>query len=309
MLYLSTKSTSPTANSQQPTTNKMKYREPLFRPPSEGDSLIFQIAYGCPHNTCLFCPMYKGVQYSVRGCDDVLNEIKKASRKYSDTRRIFLSDGDVMSLSYDYLEQVFVQLNDCFPRLSRVSMYANGSSILTKTSEELKKLKALKLFTLYLGLESGDEEVLNLVHKGETAEQMTKAVKLAQNAGIRMSVMVLLGLAGKKISLRHAKEAASVVNQMSPKFLAALRFVQAPGMKMFEGYEPLSEYEIVQELYTFVKNLDLSNTVFRANHASNPVPIAARFPKDKPRLLLSLSDMLNGSSLDKNGSGYIPMWL
>ena len=287
----------------------MKYKEPLFRPPSEGDSLIFQVAYGCPHNSCLFCPMYKGVKHSIRQKDDVLNEIKKASRRYSETRRVFLADGDVMSLPYEYLEEILVILNNYYPKLARVSMYANGSSILTKSSEELEKLKKLKLFTLYIGLESGDEEVLSLVRKGETAEQMTKAVQLAQMAGIRMSVMVLLGLAGKKMSIRHARETALIVNKMSPKFLAALRFVQAPGLKMFNDYETLSEHEVVQELYTIVENLDLRNTVFRANHASNPIPISARFPKDKQALLNSLNNLLNNSSLDRNSSGHLPLWL
>jgi radical SAM superfamily enzyme YgiQ (UPF0313 family) len=287
----------------------MKYKEPLFRPPSEGNSLIFQVAYGCPHNTCLFCPMYKGVNYSVRQKGDALKEIKKASKRYPDERRIFLADGDVMNLPYEYLEQIFICLNKSFRKLSRISMYANGSSILAKSSEELENLKSLKLFTLYLGLESGDDEVLTHVRKGETTEQMTKAVQVAQASGIRMSVMVLLGLAGKKLSKQHAERTAIAVNKMSPKFLAALRFVQPPGLKMFEGYETLSEYEVIQELYTIVKNLNLTNTVFRANHASNPIPIAARFPKDKSTLLTSLNNLLNNSSLDRNSSGHLPIWL
>jgi len=188
-------------------------------------------------------------------------------------------------------------------------MYANGSSILGKSSAELETLKKLKLFTLYLGLESGDDEVLSLVRKGETTEQMIEAVQLAQTAGIRMSVMVLLGLAGSRLSKKHAEQTALTVNKMSPKFLAALRFVQAPGLKMFNGYETLSEHEVVQELYTMVENLDLQNTVFRANHASNPIPIAARFPKDKEALLSSLNILLNNSSLSRNSSGHLPIWL
>ena len=287
----------------------MKYREPLFRPPSEGDSLIFQVAYGCPHNTCLFCPMYKGVKYSYRKEEDVLLEIRKSSGKYPETKRIFLADGDVMNLPYEYLENIFNCLNSCFPKLARISMYANGSSILSKSSTELEKLKKLKLFTLYLGLESGDENLLSLVRKGETAAHMTEAVQLAQSVGIRMSVMVLLGLGGKKMSIRHAEQTALIINKMSPKFLAALRFVQAPGLKMFEGYDTLSEHEVISELYTIVKNLNLKNTVFRANHASNPIPIAARFPKDKLILLNSLDNLLNNSSLDRNSSGHLPMQL
>jgi len=282
------------------------YKEPLFRPPSEGNSLIFQVSYGCPHNTCLFCPMYKKVKYCTRNRTELLDEIKKVSPRHQDVKRIFLADGDVMFLKFDYLEEIFTTLNSCFPKLSRVSMYANGSSINSKSSNELATLKKLKLFTLYLGLESGDEDVLKLVKKGESAESMIDAVTLAQESGIRMSVMVLLGIAGKKLSIRHAENSASVINRMSPKFLAALRFVQAPGFKMFKSYTTLSEYEVIQELYNFIKSLDLSNTVFRANHASNPIPISARFPKDKQRLLNSLNELLSNSSLDKNSVGFVP---
>ena len=287
----------------------MRYHEPLFRPPSEADSLIFQIAYGCPHNTCLFCPMYKGVKYYIRPLEEVLKEIQKASKKYSHVRRIFLADGDVMALPYEHLEKIFECLNSTFPRLSRISMYSNGSSIISKTPEELRKLKKLKLFTLYLGLESGDNEILSLVHKNETAEEMTKAVRLAQDSGIRMSVMILLGLGGKVLSSKHADKTVNTINKMQPKFLAALRFVQAPGFNMYKSYETLSEYGIVEELYKIIDGLELNNTVFRANHSSNPIPIAARFPKEKKVLLRSLNNLLNNSNLDKKSSGHLPLWL
>ncbi len=287
----------------------MKYHEPLFRPPSEADSLIFQVAYGCPHNTCLFCPMYKGVKYHIRPLEDILKDIQKSSKRYSHIRRVFLADGDVMVLPYQHLEQIFECLNSTFPQLSRISMYSNGSSIISKTPEELKNLKKLKLFTLYLGLESGSNEVLSLVHKQETAEGMTTAVKKAQEAGIRMSVMILLGLGGKTLSSKHAKETVKTINRMQPKFLAALRFVQAPDFKMYKGYETLSEYGIVEELYKIIDGIELNNTIFRANHSSNPIPIAARFPKEKQALLNSLNNMLNNSNLDKKSSGYLPLWL
>ncbi len=286
--------------------NDIKYREPLFRPPSEADSLIFQISYGCPHNKCLFCPMYKGVKYGVRPVEEVTCEIEKASLRRQDVARIFLADGDVMNLDFDYLQKILKTLNNCFPKLARVSVYANGSSILSKSSSQLEGLKELKLHTLYMGLESGDENVLNLVKKGETAKEMTQAVILAQNAGLRMCVFALLGIGGKKYTKKHAENTAKVVNAMAPRFFAALRFIQVAGTIMYQGYEPLSEYESIIELRDIIGNLELQGTVFRANHTSVPIPISARFPKGKTELLNQLELLLNSSELDKKSSGFVP---
>jgi radical SAM superfamily enzyme YgiQ (UPF0313 family) len=287
----------------------MKYSEPLYRPPSEADSLIFQIAYGCPHNTCIFCPMYKGIKYAEKPLKAIMKDIKEAAKNYPHTKRIFLADGDVMNVSYAKLEVIFDLLNNEFRNLARVSMYANGSSILSKTEEQLKWLKNKKLFTLYLGLESGDSNILTKVNKKDNPADMISAVQLAQECGIRMSVMVLLGLGGKEFSKYHAYKTAEVVNKMSPKFLAALRFINPPGNKMYTEYKPISEYEAVEELYHIVEKLELQNTVFRANHASNPIPISARFPRDKEKLLVELNLMLKNGNLSTNGAGYIPAWL
>jgi radical SAM superfamily enzyme YgiQ (UPF0313 family) len=287
----------------------MKYHEPLYRPPSEADSLIFQLAYGCPHNTCLFCPMYKGIQYQEKSIDEITRDIQEMAGVYPDMRRVFLADGDAMKLSFEILERTFILLNERFPKLARISMYANGSSILSKTREQLTFLKEKKLFTLYLGLESGDEDILNKVKKQDTVTDMVEAVNFAQEAGIRMSVMILLGLGGKNFSKQHSEKTAEAVNRMSPKFLAALRFIQAPGFGMYKEYVPVSEFEAVQELTSIVEGLKLNNTVFRANHASNPIPLSARFPKDKEALLNTLKMMLRNSSLDKKGPGFIPFYL
>ncbi|MCX6983817.1 MAG: radical SAM protein [Lentisphaerae bacterium] len=287
----------------------MNYKEPLFRPPAEADSLIFQVAYSCPHNSCRFCGMYKFSRYEEREYDEVLTDFKETGREYPETQRVFLADGDAMFLSFEKLQKYLLNLNELFPKLTRVNVYANGSSILAKTKDQLCELRKLKLHTLYLGLETGDEELLKLVSKGETAEKMIEAVRISQECGLRCSVMVLLGLGGKKGSEKHALETARALNKMQPRLLSALRFVEVPGSKMFNGYEDVSEYGAVCELRKMIENLELERTVFRANHASNPVPMEGRFPNDKERILAKLDYLISSGGLDRKGPGQLPFWL
>ncbi|MCK4982259.1 MAG: radical SAM protein [Victivallaceae bacterium] len=286
-----------------------KYKERLFRPPVEADSLIFQVAYGCPHNTCRFCGMYKGVRYSLRSMEESLAEFIESAEYYPDTRRIFLADGDVMLLPFEMLKTYLTALNSLFPRLTRVNVYANGSSILDKTDEQLKELRKLKLSTLYLGFESGSQKVLDLVNKAEKVDVMIEAVKRAQACGLRCSVMILLGLGGKSYSKEHARLSALALNKMQPRLLSALRFVQVPNTKMFDGFEAVSEYEAVSELRDIIAGLELAKTVFRANHRSNPIPLEGRFPNNKNDLLTLLDSQLKSNELDKNGPGITPMFL
>ncbi|MEI7945169.1 MAG: radical SAM protein [bacterium] len=285
----------------------MQYTERLFRPPAEAESLIFQVALGCPHNTCRFCAMYKGVPYRVIREEEAFADFAQAALWYPETRRIFLADGDVMVLSFERLRRMLEELNRLFPSLARVNLYANGSSILAKSPEELAHLRQLKLQTLYVGLESGDEELLKQVDKGETAEGMCEAVQLAQAVGLKCSVMVLLGLGGRGGSSRHAEATARVLNRMQPKLLSALRFVEVPGCSMFPGYQTVTEYEAISELITMLRGLELEQTVFRANHTSNPVPLEGRLPKDRERLVVGLESIL--PRLDRRGPGRLPFAL
>ncbi len=201
----------------------MKYIEPLFRPPAESDSLIFQAAYGCPHNRCRFCGMYKTVKYRLRGEAELLDEIREAGKLYGSTRRIFLADGDVMALPFGRLIRIVDALNGNFPHLARISLYANGSSIMGKTPDQLRQLRAGKVHTLYMGLESGAQEVLDLFGKTEQVEEMIAAVLLAQETGFRMSVMILLGLGGKTLRETHIRQTVQTLNRMRPDLLSALR--------------------------------------------------------------------------------------
>jgi radical SAM superfamily enzyme YgiQ (UPF0313 family) len=285
----------------------LDYIEPLFRPPAEADSLIFQVAYGCPHNTCRFCAMYKGVRYRTRPPSEVLAEFAAVAARQPGERRIFLADGDVMALSFGRLREMLEALNRLFPQLARVNLYANGSSILVKSADELAELRRLKLNTLYLGLESGDEELLLKIDKRETAAAMTEAVQRAQTAGLKCSVMVLLGLAGQEGSDRHADRTAAVLNRMQPRLLSALRFIDVPGTSMYDGYKPISEQGAVAELILMLRGLELEKTVFRANHTSNPIPLEGRFPKDRDALIAGLTALL--PQLDRNGPGRQPLFL
>ena len=287
----------------------LQYREPLFRPPAEADSLILQAAYGCPHNHCRFCGMYKGIRYQIRPEPEFLAEITRAGHLYPDTRRIFLADGDCMALPPERLLRYLSAAEQNFPRLARVNTYANGSSILAAGEAALANLRRHKLHTLYVGLESGCQEILDLFGKMEQADAMTDAVITAQRLGFHCSVMVLIGLGGKKYREKHIARTAALLNRMQPRLLSALRYIRLPGRPPPPGFEPVSEYEATEELRELLRHLALTRTVFRANHTSNPVPLAGRLPQDRELLIRQLDAELASGRLDRSGEGATPLFL
>ncbi len=241
-------------------------------------------------------------------------EIARSAKSYPDARRIFLADGDVMALGFDRLKAVLEMLNTCFPRLARVNLYSNGHSILQKSETELRELKALKLNTLYMGLESGHEETLAAVKKRETAEQMIEACARAQTAGLKMSVMILIGLGGQQNSRQHAAATADALNRMQPRLLSALRVIPIPGTELYNAersgeFSQLTEFQAVMELRAILEELELESTVFRANHASNILPMEGRFPKDQKRLLSDFDILLASGTLDVDSPGPAPLSL
>lgn len=298
----------------------------LFRPPGEAGSLIIRVAEGCPWNRCDFCGMYKGVKYKYAGLGKIEAEVLRLCRGSGgksghpifrawsetrpDARRIFLADGDVMSLDFQELEKILLLLNEHFKSLARVTVYANGASILAKTDDQLRRLKELKLHTLYMGLESGDNQTLKEVNKRETAGDMIRAGQCAQSTGLRMSVMVLVGLAGKERSFQHARATAEALNQMQPRLLSALRLIVTPNTPLAtNGFQMLTEHEAVVETREMIAGLELDQTVFRADHSSNIIPLEARFPKDKERLLAQLDALIASGRLDRKSPGAMPFWL
>ncbi len=287
---------------------------PLFRPPAEADSVILQIDEGCPWNRCTFCGMYKAIPFRKRSLDLIAFMIRQEAALNGDARRIFLADGDVMRRPFDELACILRLLAESFPRLARVSLYANGSSILTKSDAQLAMLRTLRLHTLYMGLESGDDTILQGCCKGETASAMVEAGRKAQAAGLRMSVMILLGLGGRERCQQHVAHTAEAINQMQPRLLSVLRVIPLPGTRLHtdtaNGHFAMpTEYETVQELRALVEQLQVHGTVFRANHSSNIIPIEARLPQDKQTLLASLDNLIASGMLDRNSPGHLPAWL
>ncbi|MBI5210162.1 MAG: radical SAM protein [Elusimicrobia bacterium] len=287
---------------------------PLFRPPAEAGSLILRTDQGCPHNRCSFCGMYKGTPYRRLGLDQVGSLVARESRRGRGARRVFLADGDVMARPFDELAAILGMLREGFPGLSRVNVYASGSGIAGKTDEQLRALRGLRLHTLYMGLESGDEETLRRMDKAESAAAMVSAGRRAQACGLHLSVMVLLGLGGRERTAEHARSTAASLNLMQPRLLSALRVIPVPGTALHResgkgDFLPLTEDEAVRELRMMVEGLELERTVFRANHVSNVVPLEAALPRDKGRLLAQLDKLLASGDLDAESPGPMPLWL
>lgn len=283
----------------------------LFRPPSEAKSLILRVADGCPWNRCLFCGMYKGVRYQPLTADEIAAAVSRAAREWPGASRVFLADGDVMALPYGRLCGLLGLLNATFPELARISMYANGHSIASKMPAELEALRKRKLAMLYMGLESGDDETLRTMQKRETAGEMVAAARQAREAGLRMSVMFLIGLGGKDGSPAHVRGTVRALNAMQPPLLSALRVIPVSNTPLPQAvregrFHPLSEQGATTELRDIVAGLDLRHTVFRANHASNVMPLGGRLPKDKSRMLSQLNALLESGMLDRETPGDVP---
>jgi radical SAM superfamily enzyme YgiQ (UPF0313 family) len=286
----------------------------MFRPPSEAGSLIIRVADSCPHNTCTFCGMYKGVPYRQYSRDEMTAAMDQAAEHWPSADRIFLADGDVMALPIDDLVFLLTELTRRFSNLNRVNLYANGSSIISKSEDQLAELKRLKLQTLYMGLESGDQIVLDRVCKRDSVADMITGGRRAQAAGLRMSVMVLIGLGGAEHSLNHAAETAKAINAMQPRFLAALRLIPVQGTPLYKqiadgSFQVLTEFQATVEIKEMIGRLELDRTLFRANHVSNIVPLGGRFPKDRERMVEELDTLLASGVLDEQTAGPEPWTL
>jgi radical SAM superfamily enzyme YgiQ (UPF0313 family) len=262
----------------------------VIRPPSEAGSFLLQATYGCSHNRCTFFVIYKFVRFEPRPFRKIEEDIKLASRWNPGIKRVFLCDGNAMCLPTDELERILDSLGGHFPALERVGIYANAPDILTKTPDELALLRSKKLALGYLGLESGNDEILTKVKKGSTAQDMIKAVRKAQKSGIDMSIIVLLGLGSNSMSERHATDTALAVSRMNPSYLSALTLMLLPGTRLYReyregGFELMNSLRVLRELRLLVANIEVDNCVFRTNHASNYLPIAGDLPADRDRIL------------------------
>lgn len=286
----------------------MRYREPVYRPPSEADSYLLPVTDGCSHNECTYCAMYQTKRFSVRPQAEVLEDIAVAAEAMPDTRRVFLLDGDALTLSAKRLVPILEALRAAFPELQRVSSYANAISINNKTDDELRQLRALGLTLGYLGLESGDEVVNDRIVKGATIDEQVEAVQRAQAAGIKMSVMVLLGMGGQARSRQHAKATGEVLSRMDPRYISCLCVTPVPGTALHAEveagtFEPIRPEQTLDELEVLLQHLEVSGAVFRSNHASNYLPLGGRLPADRARLLEAVAAAKRGEV------GLKPEWL
>lgn len=265
---------------------RIKYVEPLFRPPSEANSLIFQITIGCSRNKCTFCGMYKGKHFRIRPVDEILAEIESVPSKYrSGIRRVFLADGDALVYPMAGLVIILEALAAAFPNLNRVGAYASPVSIDGKSADELQRLKELKLGVLYFGLESGDEPTLATVNKGYCTDDMALLALKARNAGIKLSVTAILGLAGKGRSLEHARATATWVNRVNPEFFSLLTMFHRHNESFIKGLQLCDRRTLMMEALEMVRNLNPSKTILRSNHVSNFLNLAGSYPKDRERLI------------------------
>ncbi len=272
---------------------------PVIRPPSEAESFLLQVTLGCSADHCTFCGAYKTKPFRAKDPQEVFADMDRFAKRYPQTRRVFLMDGDALVLANEKLVPILKKLQQAFPKLSRVSAYANGSNFKRKSDEDLAELYRHKLSLIYMGLESGSQKVLDHCGKTSSVEDMVEAVRRAEKAGIRSSVIVLLGLGGKKDSGEHVRGTIEALNRMKPRYLSFLSLMVIPGTPLAEEvgrgeFVELNSQELLQEAHDILQGLELEHTIFRSNHASNYLPLEGTLPKDKPELLKVLKAGLEG---------------
>jgi radical SAM superfamily enzyme YgiQ (UPF0313 family) len=277
----------------------VNYEGNIIRPPSEAHSIILQVSVGCSHNKCTFCGAYKGVRFRIKDAATIHADIAFAARYCKNQKRVFLADGDALIIPAARLEKIFSNIRQNLPWVNRISLYGNTKSILRKTVEELQRLKELGLDRVYLGLESGHDPTLANIRKGVNAEQMIMAAEMVRAAGLFLSVTVLLGIAGRDQSARHAMETGRVLTRMRPNQIAALTLMLLENTPLYNevrsGSFLLPEPNmLLEELGTLVECINLERVQFQANHASNYLPISGRLAKDREKILGIIADGLSG---------------
>lgn len=276
----------------------------VIRPPAEADSILLQVTLGCSHNRCDFCPAYKGKRFAIKSPERIRAAIDNAARDLPDLRRVFLCDGDALIMPQDRLEQVLIDIRERLPQVTRIAAYANAKALARKSDAELLRLRELGLGTLYLGLESGSDAVLAAMHKwGDVAGHLRQAAR-AKAAGLKLSVTVLLGLAGLggpgSPAEDHARATGRALSVMDPEQASALALMVVPGTPLFERMQagqfiPQDDAGLLRELGWLLEETNLSRGLFFSNHASNPLRLRLRLPRDKAAGLAEVAEALAGA--------------
>ena len=267
------------------------YDYPLYRPPSESNSLIIQATLGCSHNKCSFCNMYKSKKFTIKSVEDIKNDMNYFRQRYDSVEKVFLADGDALIIQAEELKEILTYIKKLFPECSKVTLYGSPKSILLKTSQELSDLKALGLSMIYMGVESGDDEVLNEINKGANSEELIKAAKKVKDANILLSVTIIAGIGGKENSKNHAIKTSEIISSMSPDYLGVLTLMVEEGTILYnkilnKEFELLNDKEILNEIKLLIEHIHVNEQViFRCNHASNYISLKGSLPRDKEELL------------------------
>lgn len=266
----------------------MPYEGAIFRPPSEANSLILQVTVGCSHNKCTFCSMYKDKSFRMKSKEEIFADIDAYTNDFY--TKAFLADGDAMLLPTKLLIEIIGRIRSKMPNIRRIGIYAHANNLKTKSVEELKLLKSEGLNIVYVGIESGSDKILKKINKGIATSEMEKQLMKVSESGIKLSIMIISGLGGKELTYEHAIESAKLVSRVKPKFLSLLTLMLEEGTPFYSDVKNkkldlLNPEEILLETKLLVENLELKNTIFRVNHASNYLSLEGILCKDKERIL------------------------
>ncbi len=286
----------------------MHYEGNCIRPPSEAYSILLQVTVGCSHNKCTFCGTYTGKRFRIKEDRIILSDILFASKYMKRQDRVFLMDGDALIIPQQRLMWILDRIREHLPWVRRVGAYANAKSIKMKSPEELIQLRKNGLGILYLGVETGDAELLKEIRKGTSAEHLINMGRKVRDAGIKLSVTVLLGIAGRERSLEHARATGELLSAMDPNYVGALTVMLIPGTPLHEDFtsgkfELPDERGFLLELREMIAHTNLSRGLFFSNHASNYLPVKARLPKGKQQALDQIDGALRGEI------GLRPEWM
>lgn len=286
----------------------MHYEGYCIRPPSEAYSILLQVTLGCSHNKCTFCGSYKDKRFTIKDNEVILSDILFASKYMKRQDRVFLMDGDALIIPQKRLMWILDRIREHLPWVRRVGAYGNTKGIKMKSLEQLIELREKGLGILYLGVETGDDELRKKINKGSTAQTCIEMGRKVRDAGIKLSVTVLLGIAGREGSLAHARATGELLSAMDPNYVGALTVMLIPGTPLYEEhrkgeFQLPDEKELLQELREMIAHTNLSRGLFFSNHASNYLPVKAKLPKGKQEALDLIDAALKGDV------GLRPEWM
>jgi len=287
----------------------MDYEGLIIRPPSEAYSLLLQVTTGCSHNKCTFCGTCRQKKLKIKPLEQIKKDLREAS-SYDDVDKVFLCDGDALIIPQPRLEEILKLINDNLPNINRIGTYANAKSILRKSVDELKTLRSLGLKIIYLGVETGNVELLKKINKGVTYEQMVTAARRVKEAGIILSVTVILGLGGIEKSIEHARDTAKILTDIDPDYAGALTLMFVPETELYEDYLAgrfvlPDKFGFIRELYLMIAESNFTNCYFTSNHASNYLSVKAYLPREKEKILKMIGSVIQEEDLSRIRPEYL----